>query len=206
MLLYRVTNLIHSIHPDRLRCLPTDFVMKTAKKKSSQNDDQRRNAILSSALECFLKFGYSKTSIDDIAKRAKLARSLLYLKYKNKEEIFKGVFEYIIGDGYEEARKVLSVHSDKRKALFAIYDALILKPWAKIIGQPMSEEFYETCSDLSPDVSAHHDKIILKYTTAILQDRKLAEVFVLSAIGLQDDLPTVDILRDRLKLLIERFV
>jgi len=179
--------------------------MKTARKKRSRNDEARRNAILGAALECFLQFGYAKTSLDDIARRAKISRPLLYLKYRNKEEIFRGVFEYVIGDGYELARQAVSKRQDKRTTLLAICDALILRPWAKIIGQPMSPEFYETCSDLSPDISAHHDKTILKYTTTILEDKKLAEVFAFAALGLQNDLPAVETLRERLKLLIERF-
>ncbi len=40
-----------------------------------------------------LRFGFAKTSIDDIAREAKLSRLLIYRKFKNKEEILAAAFE-----------------------------------------------------------------------------------------------------------------
>lgn len=167
--------------------------------------DERRTAIIEAALDCFLKFGYAKTSLDDIAKQAHLSRPLLYLKYKNKEEIFKSVFEHVVGEGYEAAKKVMDNPGDKKKKLLAVYEALLLKPWDKVMGQPMSKEFYDTCTYLFPDMSENHEKMIIKYTTAILEDKKVAEVFALASKGLQNDLPNGETLRDRLEILIQRF-
>jgi hypothetical protein len=47
---------------------------------------------------------------------------------------------------------------------------------------------------------------MMKYTTAVLEDRKLAEVFALASEGLQNDLPDGETLRDRSRILIERFI
>jgi TetR/AcrR family transcriptional regulator, transcriptional repressor of aconitase len=179
--------------------------MALIKKITPANDEARRTLILGAALECFLKFGYSKTSLDDIAKQARLSRPLLYLKYKNKEEIFKGVFDFVIGDGYEAAKRAVDNPGDKKKKLLAVYDTLLLKPWEKVMGQPMSKEFYDTCTYLFPEISLNHKKMILKYTTAILEDKKLAEVLALASEGLQNDLPDGEALRERLEILLQRF-
>ena len=52
----------------------------------------RRAKILTAARWCFLNFGFAKTALEDIAKRANLSRTLLYRIFKDKEEIFQAVF------------------------------------------------------------------------------------------------------------------
>ena len=48
--------------------------------------------VLTAARWCFLNFGFSKTTFEDIAKRANLSRTLLYRIFKDKEEIYQAVF------------------------------------------------------------------------------------------------------------------
>ncbi len=45
---------------------------------------ERRNRILHSARWCFLNFGFAKTSLEDIAKRANISRTQLYRIFKDK--------------------------------------------------------------------------------------------------------------------------
>jgi len=63
--------------------------------KSVNGDAARRRLILDAARNCFLRFGYTKTSLEDIAKQAAISRPLIYLKFKSKEEIFAAVVEDI---------------------------------------------------------------------------------------------------------------
>ncbi len=49
--------------------------------------------ILESALELFLKFGYKKTNIDQIAKHAGIGKGTVYNYYKNKEILFKSAVD-----------------------------------------------------------------------------------------------------------------
>src|SRR5262249_49966083 len=154
------------IEPEGVLKMPSD------KKGTVAGDETRRTLILGAALDCFLKFGYSKTSLDDIAKQARLSRPLIYLKYKNKEEVFRGTFDFVIGDGYEAARKGVENPGDKKKKLSVVYEALLLGPWERVMGRPMSKEFYDTCTYLFPDLSVNHKSVIMRYTVAILGDKK----------------------------------
>src|SRR5258708_36742368 len=49
----------------------------------------RRLAILEAATPVFLRYGYKKTSMDDLARAAGLSRQGLYLHFENKEALFK---------------------------------------------------------------------------------------------------------------------
>ena len=51
-------------------------------------DQQKKENILQIARELFFRFGYHKTSMDDIAQQVGLAKPTLYYYYPNKEAIF----------------------------------------------------------------------------------------------------------------------
>jgi AcrR family transcriptional regulator len=61
------------------------------KPKDPERDEKRRKQILEGALHCFLSFGFSKTSMEDVAKEAGVSRPLVYLKFGNKDALFAGV-------------------------------------------------------------------------------------------------------------------
>jgi AcrR family transcriptional regulator len=52
-----------------------------------------RDDILRKALECFLRFGYERTAMQDIAVAAGLSRQGLYHHFANKEELFEALNE-----------------------------------------------------------------------------------------------------------------
>ena len=51
----------------------------------------KKQEILKAARECFARFGYEKTTLDDIGKMVGLNKASLYYYYKNKEAIFAEV-------------------------------------------------------------------------------------------------------------------
>jgi AcrR family transcriptional regulator len=52
-----------------------------------------RNQVLRHALECFMRFGYDRTAMQDIAVAAGLSRQGLYHHFPNKEELFAALIE-----------------------------------------------------------------------------------------------------------------
>ena len=50
--------------------------------------DDKRQQILEAAAECLARFGYDKTTMDDIARRVGLNKTSLYYYYRNKESIY----------------------------------------------------------------------------------------------------------------------
>jgi AcrR family transcriptional regulator len=57
------------------------------------SQDATRNAILDASRDLFAKFGYKKTTMEDIANALRKGKSSLYYYFKNKEEIFQAVIE-----------------------------------------------------------------------------------------------------------------
>jgi AcrR family transcriptional regulator len=176
-------------------------------RKSVDRDAARRRVILDAARECILKFGYAKSSLEDIAKQAAISRPLIYRKFKSKEEIFGAVLEDIFETQYRAAELALAKPGSKREKLMSLYEALLLDPWKElIVDAPMGAEFYETCGRVTPDINERRRRIQHKYTQAILGSKEVSEVFMLAVDGLTQDLPAPRLLRSRLEVLIDRFV
>ncbi|AYA36090.1 TetR/AcrR family transcriptional regulator [Hymenobacter oligotrophus] len=54
----------------------------------SAKKDDKRDAILQAAAQCFSRFGYDKTTLQDIGDAAKLNKASLYYYFRNKEDLF----------------------------------------------------------------------------------------------------------------------
>lgn len=174
--------------------------------KASTRDAARRQAILDAARECFLTFGYAKTSFEDIAKKADLSRPLIYRKFNSKEEILWAVLETMFEATYREAEAALAKPGSKREKLMAVFIALLLEPWREwIVDSPMGPEIYKICHRITPDLDARHRKAQLKYTEAVIGSKEASEVFLLAVDGLTQDMPSTKTLRRRLEVLIDRF-
>ena len=172
---------------------------------SATHDAERRRAILDAARACFIQFGYAKTSLDDIARRANLSRPLLYRKYKNKEDIYGAVYDDVFEARYPIAEQILAGRGSRRDKLLGIYEVLCVEPWALVMDAPMAQEFYEACMQVNPAIHAKHERKLLELTRRVLDSREVAEVLMLAVDGLFVDLPGVAVLRKRLRVLIDRF-
>jgi AcrR family transcriptional regulator len=57
------------------------------------SDDARRRKLLDAALGVFLRYGFRKTSMDEVARAAQLSRQGLYLHFATKEDLFRATLE-----------------------------------------------------------------------------------------------------------------
>lgn len=166
----------------------------------------RRASVVQAARWCFLHFGYGKTSLEDIAKRANLTRTLLYRLFENKEAIYLGVFQDWVETRYPAATQAAIGPGSKAERLFKVCEVLLLDPWVEIEGAPMAHEFHDMCARIEPEIEARYQEVQLQSVRAILESKELTEVFLLALDGLQADMPTGAVLRRRVALLIDRFV
>ncbi|MCB9000850.1 MAG: TetR/AcrR family transcriptional regulator [Bacteroidales bacterium] len=60
---------------------------------SKESHDEMREAIVKVATQIFSRFGFKKTSMDDIAKGLRMGKSSIYYYFRGKEEIFRAVVD-----------------------------------------------------------------------------------------------------------------
>ncbi len=68
----------------------------------------KRAAILDDAIRVFGRFGYKKTSVNDIAAAAGLSKPGLYLHFSGKEEIFRAAMEKYLSDALKRVASALA--------------------------------------------------------------------------------------------------
>jgi AcrR family transcriptional regulator len=68
--------------------------------KKSQRED-RIGRIMKAMQSCLLEMSFEKTTLMDIARRAKINQSVLYYFYKTKEDILLGFIDHIL-EGYKK--------------------------------------------------------------------------------------------------------
>ena len=56
----------------------------------------KETVILAAAKQLFGHYGYRRTSIDDIAQEARIAKGTVYLYFKSKEEIFRALCQQLL--------------------------------------------------------------------------------------------------------------
>jgi AcrR family transcriptional regulator len=172
---------------------------------SQEEADARQERILTAARWYFLHFGFAKTALDDIAKRAGISRPLLYKRFRDKEAIFVAVFAHWLVARQPQARAAAARVGDAYGRLTEVCDVLVVEPWRDMVGAPMAAEFHDVCDRLDPTIAAGHQEVAVDCAATILGDRALAEVFVLALDGLLGDEPTPELLRTRIALLAGRF-
>jgi AcrR family transcriptional regulator len=67
----------------------------TARSLREERSEETRRALLRSARRLFAKPGYSQTTVEDVAARARVTIGALYHHFRNKRELMAAVFEEI---------------------------------------------------------------------------------------------------------------
>ncbi|CUS81006.1 transcriptional regulator, TetR family [Candidatus Kryptonium thompsonii] len=81
--------------------------------------EKTRNEIVEIAKDIFARFGFKKTTVEEIAKAARKTKSSLYYYFKNKEEIFQAVIEQEAEVLRERIKKAISQENTPQDKLRA---------------------------------------------------------------------------------------
>ena len=83
-------------------------MVETPDRAASEAAKARRAAIVATAAGVFLRYGFKKTSMDDLARAAGLSRQGLYLHFPTKEAIFKEALLQMIANVRAASRAALA--------------------------------------------------------------------------------------------------
>lgn len=178
---------------------------KMSSKLSSEAMHARRAKILDAARWCFLNFGFSRSSLGDIAQRAGISRTLLYQNFKDKEDLFLQVFDDWMLSRLPLAQQAVQAPGSARERLFAYCQRVLLEPWSEMEAAPMAGEFLEVCQSLNPEVERRHRECRLACLEQIFGDTEVALVFQHAQGGMIEDKPSLDVLEHRIRILVDRF-
>jgi AcrR family transcriptional regulator len=92
--------------------------MENREQNESPQMQRKKAEILKAAVVCFDRYGYDKTTLDDVGKQAGLNKATLFYYYKNKESLFSDVITSELRDFLAEVlKKVYATKGHKNKIL-----------------------------------------------------------------------------------------
>ena len=77
-------------------------------KGATRGNGERRAAVLDAALRAFTRFGYQKTSMNDVAREAQISRPGLYFLFASKSDLFRAAAERGVAHDLEAAQHALA--------------------------------------------------------------------------------------------------
>jgi AcrR family transcriptional regulator len=102
--------------------------------KRRRRKDARPGEIIDVALACFLEAGYEATRLDDVARRAGVAKGTVYLYFETKEKLFRAVVQQVTATNVRQLSETIRQFD----GLFAEFVPLFLSRAATSIGSSVS--------------------------------------------------------------------
>lgn len=101
--------------------------------------------IIEAATAVFLRYGFRRTTMGDLAQAAGISRPALYLRFCNKENIFQKVFEAFAARTLEEIRQGLPGCATPREQLRFAFECWTVRPFTLMQGSPDARDL-ASCS------------------------------------------------------------
>jgi AcrR family transcriptional regulator len=122
-------------------------VKKVQKKKAGAGESvsAKPNAIVLAGLRLFTQYGYRKTSIDDIAEAAQVAKRTVYLHFENKAAVFLAILEYLadqVRQRCDTAENAPGTPVDRLTGLLDAFFGMAFELFSKSEHMPELEEAF----------------------------------------------------------------
>ncbi len=122
--------------------------------------DPKQKHILEAAGEAFIAFGYRRTSMEEIARRAGMSRAALYLHYKNKEDIYASLVSRFYDEAAEGFSAGLAAGTTPTDALVRGFKAKLSPAFRAISASPHASELLDISSKVGGQVVAQGETIM----------------------------------------------
>lgn len=173
-------------------------------------DDARQRKLLDAALTVFLRYGFRKTSMDEVARAAQVSRQGLYLHFATKEELFRATVQHALDGSLEAATAALGDASLRLEArLVRAFDETTGR-YVGMVGAGASD-LAEAGGDILPLVEQFEGQFVEAVAKALrasglmagykasgLTARQLAETLQATARGLKHGCPSRDVFVERM--------
>lgn len=175
---------------------------------TSEATESKRSAILEVTKEVFLRYGYKKTSMEDVARAAGLSRQGLYLHFPTKEALFRAGVQHLAESTRMAAQTALARDDlDLQARLLATFEAVhghaigqswgehmdeLLEASTELVGPVLSDLEQAIVADVAETISsAGHDAV---------KDvaRALAELLYSVSIGIKHRVSTKEAYSERM--------
>jgi len=159
--------------------------------------DPKRVRILDGAMKVFLAYGFSRTTMDDIARAADMSRPALYLQFKNKTDIFRAIAMMVLSRSAAAAKVALAGDGAFSERMMRAIDEAFIAMMGAVVTSPHGAELLDMKSSLGDLVVCWRDGLG-EHIAAAIQGEAARNGVDLAARGLSTQL-LADMLLDGLE-------
>jgi AcrR family transcriptional regulator len=105
--------------------------------------EAKKSKILTAARSVFLRYGYRRVNMNDLAEAAGVSRPALYVLFKNKEQIFIGVFLQWIDETITDVMAAMAIAAQPEEKIERAFEIWALRPFEMAMASPEAQELIE---------------------------------------------------------------
>lgn len=187
-----------------------------------QTEGTTRERIFNAATTLFARYGYRRTTMEDIASEAGLSRTSLYLQFRNKEDIFREgartLHEQSIVNAEAALRERAPLADRLRRAMEAKTLRMMEISHASPHGSELMDQNNRLCGDLAMESEERFIEMLkqtlteadeageIQLSAAGLSPEQAAEMILYGVTGLKRPGVSLDAYKKRLEAMIRVFV
>lgn len=126
--------------------------------------ERKTNRVVDAARRMFLRHGYRRVTMGDIAAEAGISRPALYLVFPSKEEIFMAALARYFVETLVEIREVAGRATGVDRKLTQLLEIWCVRPFETAQANPDAKDLYESGLEFANEVferySAEFDEIM----------------------------------------------
>jgi AcrR family transcriptional regulator len=185
-------------------------------KNSRAPGSPQREAILMAATATFLRYGFKKTSMDDVAQAAGVSRQGLYLYFETKDVLFREALQYLVSHMISTARSVAEDGNlSLRDRLLGVFEAVHGSAF-QIASPEHAFELLQSAQSAEGALLVQLDRDLMAIVAALLAEAgaadrwkkagitvaELSEQLLMSAKGIKASVETLTAYRKRMLIAI----
>lgn len=148
---------------------------------------EKSELILDAAIKLFRHYGYRRTSMEDIAREAGVAKGTLYLYFESKDQLFRSLTDQLKDNVVAAIEAAMaaggSVGSRIEGVLLAKYG--FYYEW--VLSSPHAAEIIGYSKELQEGNHDARDDVCLTHLRELMDEGERSDVFDLAAAGLDAD-------------------
>ncbi|GGP26882.1 TetR family transcriptional regulator [Silvimonas amylolytica] len=110
--------------------------------------NERELQVIQAAYTVFIRYGFARTTMGDLAKEAGLSRPALYLVYPGKAEVFEAVLGWMIDSMLGTIANTLQPDWPLAKKLMHVFEICSIKPYDEIKKHPDAQDLLSLDSQI----------------------------------------------------------
>src|ERR1700756_1996961 len=104
----------------------------------------KEEKVLTAARDVFMRYGFKRATMSDLAEAAQMSRPALYLIFSSKEEVFRVLITQIFTELLQEVREEVRKHEEVADQLTCAFEVWCVRPFEMIQVSPDARDLLES--------------------------------------------------------------